>query len=97
MKFTQADWTEANMTSLQGYMPARYEELVAVFGEPDAGGDKTTVEWVLKFEDGTVATIYDWKECSTPMYEYDWHIGGKSKKAVALVQQAFRLHAKVFG
>lgn len=97
MKFTQTDWTEANMTSLQGYMPARYEELVAVFGEPEGGGDKTTVEWVVKFEDGTVATIYDWKEYETPMYEYDWHIGGKSKRAVALIQQAFRQAVKVIG
>jgi hypothetical protein len=97
MKFTQADWTEANMTSLQGYMRATYNQLVSRFGEPDGGGDKTTVEWVLKFEDGTVATIYDWKECSTPMYEYDWHIGGKSKRAVTLVEQALCAGAKVFG
>jgi hypothetical protein len=97
MKFTSADWTDANGTSLQGYMRAYYHQLGEVFGEPEGGGDKTTVEWVLKFEDGTVATIYDWKECSTPMYEYGWHIGGKSKRAVALVQQAFRLNAKVFG
>jgi len=62
------------MTSLQGYMPARYEDLVAVFGEPEGGGDKTTVEWCLAFEDGTVATIYDWKEYETPMGLYHWHI-----------------------
>ena len=87
MKFTTE--ADANMTSLQGYMPARYDQLVAVFGEPEGGGDKTTVEWCLAFEDGTVATIYDWKEYSTPMGQYDWHIGGHSNKAVALVQQAF--------
>jgi hypothetical protein len=92
MKFTTD--ADANMTSLQGYMPARYEELVAVFGEPTDSGDKTTAEWALKFEDGTIATIYDWKEYSTPMYEYNWHIGGKSKQAVARVQQAFRQGVK---
>jgi hypothetical protein len=75
-------------------MPARYEELVAVFGEPEGGGDKTTVEWCLAFEDGTVATIYDWKEYETPMYEYNWHIGGKSKQAVARVESAFRQGVK---
>jgi hypothetical protein len=92
MKFTTE--ADANMTSLQGYMPARYDQLVAVFGEPEGGGDKTTVEWCLKFADGTIATIYDWKEYETPMGLYSWHIGGKSNLAVARVQQAFRQGVK---
>lgn len=92
MKFTTD--ADVNMTSLQGYMPARYEQLVAVFGEPEGGGDKTTVEWCLAFEDGTVATIYDWKEYETPMGLYHWHIGGMNNLAVARVQQAFRQGAK---
>ncbi len=92
MKFTTD--ADVNMTSLQGYMPARYEDLVAVFGEPEGGGDKTTVEWCLAFEDGTVATIYDWKEYETPMGLYSWHIGGKNNLAVARVQQAFRQGVK---
>ena len=90
MKFTQATWTEANGTSLQGYIRATYAELVERFGEPEGGGDKTTVEWCLAFEDGTIATIYDWKEYETPMYAYDWHIGGKSDRAVTRVKQAFK-------
>ena len=90
MKFIQSDWPDANGTSLQGYMRATYAQLVERFGQPEGGGDKTTVEWCLKFEDGTVATIYDWKEYETPMYEYDWHIGGKSERAVARVKSAFR-------
>lgn len=92
MKFTTG--ADANMTSLQGYMPARYDQLVAVFGEPEGSGDKTTAEWCLAFEDGTVATIYDWKEYETPMGLYSWHIGGMSNLAVARVQQAFRQRAK---
>ena len=87
MKFTTD--ADANMTSLQGYMPAYYHQLVAVFGEPEGGGDKTTVEWCLEFEDGTVATIYDWKEYETPTGKYNWHIGGKSKAAVWAVIDAF--------
>jgi hypothetical protein len=89
MKFTPADWTDANGTSLQGYVEAYYHQLVEVFGEPEGGGDKTTVEWCLQFADGTVATIYDWKEYETPMGLYRWHIGGKNRRAVGLVQQAF--------
>ena len=92
MKFTTG--ANVNMTSLQGYMPARYDQLVAVFGEPEGCGDKTTAEWSLAFEDGTVATIYDWKEYETPMGLYSWHIGGMSKKAVDRVTQAFRQGAK---
>jgi hypothetical protein len=90
MKFTQTDWTEANGTSLQGYVTAYYHELVEVFGEPEGGGDKTTVEWALKFADGTVATIYDWKEYETPMGQYRWHIGGKNNLAVHRVTSTFK-------
>ena len=95
MKFTQTDWTEANGTSLQGYVEAHYHQLVAVFGEPEAGGDKTTVEWALKFADGTVATIYDWKESETPMGLYRWHIGGRNSTAVSRVTATFKQGATV--
>ena len=88
MKFTLD--ADVNMTSLQGYMEAYYHQLVEVFGQPDGGGDKTTVEWCLSFEDGTVATIYDWKEWETPTGSYRWHIGGKNSRAVDLVKQTFK-------
>ena len=87
MKFTTD--ASVNGTSLKGYVTATYAELVARFGEPERGGDKTTAEWALAFEDGTVATIYDWKEYDTPMGKYNWHIGGKSKGAVYAVMDAF--------
>jgi hypothetical protein len=95
MKFTSADWTDANGTSLQGYVQAHYHQLVAVFGEPEGGGDKTTVEWVLQFADGTVATIYDWKESETPMGLYRWHIGGRDSTAVSRVTSTFKQGATV--
>lgn len=85
MKF----YRDANIqgTSYKGIIRAYYHELVEVFGEPDHGPngrdlDKVTCEWDLEFEDGTVATIYDWKEPETPFGLYDWHIGGKSFDAV---------------
>jgi hypothetical protein len=77
----------ANGTSLQGYVKTTYSDLVAIFGEPERGGDKTTVEWCIDFEDGTVATIYDWKEYDTPMGEYNWHVGGRSYMASVLVSE----------
>jgi hypothetical protein len=89
MKFTKDE--DASGTSLQGYVTAYYHQLVERFGEPNFyNGDKTTVEWCLKFEDGTVATIYDWKEYETPMGKYQWHIGGKSKEAVWAVMDAMK-------
>lgn len=82
MKFT----TYANGTgsSLQGYITTTYDRLTRVFGQP-VGGDKTTAEWAIQFKDGTVATIYDWKEFSTPVGQYRWHIGGQNNRAVELV------------
>lgn len=71
-------------TCFQGYVRTTYADLVAIFGEPSRGGDKTTVEWVVTFgrgKDKVVATIYDWKEEETPMGEYNWHIGGHSGMA----------------
>ena len=89
MKFTKD--ANANGTSLQGYMTAYYHQLVEVFGEPDVTfGDKVTAEWCLEFEDGTVATIYDWKEYETPMGSYRWHIGGRDGMAVGAVHDAFK-------
>jgi hypothetical protein len=72
-------------------------ELETVFGkptfdeavEPFSGDGKLTVEWCLRFEDGTEATIYDWKryELGTPAMNErtDWNIGGDSFRAVELV------------
>ena len=91
------NYRDSNMTSLQGYVETTYDTLVAVFGEPLRGGDKTTVEWILKFEDGTVATIYDWKEYDTPMGEYDWHVGGNKRIAAALVQEVLDEKMEYYG
>ena len=93
MKFTTEAYADG--TSLQGYVQAYYHQVVEVFGEPEAGGDKTTVEWCLSFEDGTVATIYDWKEYETPMGLHRWHIGGRNYKAVDRVTQTFKQGVKV--
>lgn len=84
--------TNFSGTSLRGEVKTTYDQLVSVFGLPLYGpndnGDKVTCEWCLEFEDGTVATIYDWKTDSTPYDLYSWHIGGKNSKAVELVLQS---------
>lgn len=94
MKFTKS--ADVNMTHFQGEVRTTYANLVEIFGEPDLGPDgdpneKVTCEWCLEFEDGTVATIYDWKEYGpTPRAAYDWHIGGHDRLAVVRVLDAMQ-------
>lgn len=92
MKFEHAaDFTGG--TCLQGYITFNYDQLVSCFGEPTCEGDayKVQAEWCLRFEDGMIATIYDWKEgdayCGLgegkPVHAVtDWHIGGHDPRAV---------------
>mgnify|MGYP003344966131 CR=1 FL=1 len=88
MKFTKAKQEDVMFTGLQGYITTDYKTLVKKLGKPHiTGGDKTTVEWQIKFENGVVATIYDWKYGKTPKGICQWNIGGAHKDAVYLVNQ----------
>lgn len=97
---------DANGTSLVGYIETTRQRIEEVFGAPSYSSndtfEKVTVEWAIKFEDGTVATIYDWKryELGTPSSTelYEWHIGGKNrnKDAALLVSEALGVHAYDF-
>lgn len=102
MKFKQVGISARNGTSLQGYVTETFRTLAETFGSPESLGveDKITVEWAIQFEDGTVATIYDWKryELGAPGLDevYEWHIGGHTLSAVdrvvtALEDESFRL------
>ena len=81
-------------TFLQGHIETTRAELTRVFGEPThyEEGDKVTLEWGILFEDGTIATIYDWKryELGTPTDPevLQWHIGGLTARAVDLVKSS---------
>ena len=78
--------TNVNGTRLQGYVRTTFNKLIEVFDAPNIGkGDKTNAEWGLRFADGTIATIYDWKEALIPTKEYAWHIGGHDSNAVKRV------------
>lgn len=94
MKFTKTK--PMNGTCLKGYIVTTYDELVQAFGNPSFGpndnlDDKVTCEWNLKFRDGTIATIYDWKEVYTPMSKHRWHIGGLNQAAVDRVYEALEV------
>lgn len=82
-------------TCLVGYIETTYNKLVKVFGEPTnstrSGDNKTTIEWHIKFDDGTVATIYDYKNYDWSLSKVktknrDWHIGGNSQDAVTKIR-----------
>ena len=93
--------TNVGGTFLQGYIKASYEQLVKTFGEPhDPNGDnyKTDVEWAFEFADGTVATLYNWKNGKNYLGAeglelndiYECHVGGFSEKAVAKLLEKLR-------
>jgi len=75
------------MSALVGYVTTDFDTLVERFGEPlhESGDGKVTAEWIIKFADGKVATIYDWKTGETPLDTYEWHIGGKNSAVVKRV------------
>ena len=95
MKFKPC--SNMNMSSLKGEFPITFAELVEIFGKPKHGPnnydmDKVTCEWLLEFEDGTQASIYDYKTSRTPMGEYEWHIGGYDANAYERVVECILQH-----
>lgn len=102
MGFTVGN-AQINGTYLQGEIVTTRAEIEAVFGPPNYEGDptdKVITEWDITFDDGTVATVYDWKrydEGPVGMHEsYSWHIGGASNDAVDYVLAALRGAEYVF-
>jgi len=90
MKWSMATRKDSFLASYQGDCITTYSRLVEVFGPPhytESGDGKITAEWIIKFSNGQVATIYDYKMGSTPMEEYAWHVGGKGRQVVKLVNQ----------
>lgn len=83
----------------QGYLETTYKELVEKLGEPIecSMGDKEDAEWHICFNDGTKASIYNYKNgknyCGPSGLEVykikKWHIGGFTQKAVDMVNALF--------
>ena len=92
---TLTDWTtEVNGTHLQGYVTTTRRALETMFGKPFEYTDdypywdgKTTTEWLIQFDDGVIATVYDWKRNSPALDETcTWHIGGHGFEAAERVR-----------
>jgi len=104
MNFTTT--TQVSGTSLRGGIQATYDQLVAVFGQPEVfteenSDGKIDVEWVIAFDNGTVATIYNWKNgknyCGADGLNVaditQWNVGGNRYDSAALVEEALKVAA----
>ena len=87
-------YIDVDGTCLQGRVGADYKQLVRLFGQPTEGdGCKTDAEWEVKFSDGVVATIYNWKDghnfCGEGGKDTNkikrWNVGGRSQSAIVNV------------
>ena len=91
---------DVNGTSKQGVIYETFEKLLRVFGTPMGASDdgKVDVEWNIMFNDGVVATIYNWKNGPAsmgsnginPVDNKTWHIGGKTISAVYDVEEILK-------
>lgn len=92
-----ADTTNVNGTHLQGYLNATYDMITEALGYPlEDGFDdyKSDAEWHIEFDDGLVATIYNYKNGKNYLGEHgyhvcdipQWHIGGRVPEVVDRVQ-----------
>lgn len=92
-------------TCLQGEVTASYNLLCSLFLS-SLGGDgyKVDAEWRIQFEDGLVATIYNYKDginyCGsdgTPKEDItEWHVGGKTKEVVRRINDILNNEDIVF-
>jgi hypothetical protein len=74
--------------SRQGHVKTTFKRLTEVFGKDNGSGDKTQAEWEIEFENGVVATIYDWKSYTNVENITEWNIGGfDDTDVVALVKE----------
>jgi len=90
MKFKSHNDTSINTdgTSLAGTIMADYNDIVTLFGEPlREMSEKTQANWELHFDDGLVATIYDWKEMSEPEDVMAWNVGSFDKDKGAVMER----------
>ena len=70
---------------------ATLADLQIILGAPNHTSDphdKVQNEWELELEDGTIFTVYDWKEYRryTDKETIEWHIGGRSQKDTFVAQ-----------
>jgi len=81
-KFKQTSQSPIGTSFHDTVINASVNDLTKVLGEPqyDAnhGTDKVNFEWMMELNDGSVFTVYDWKEYRVldKREIIEWHIGG---------------------
>lgn len=86
-------------THRQGQIITTYRDIVNTFGKPSKDYDdyKSDAEWNIEFENGMVATLYNYKnginylgrkEGIPKTKITEWNIGGVDKTVVSLIQLA---------
>ena len=87
----------------QGEMDVSYQRIVDHLGPPSLGPEdsfdhKIDASWILRFADGEIATIYNYKtgrnwlgpKGPTTSKIRDWHVGGKSNVVVDRIKEILR-------
>lgn len=79
-------------TSLVSHIEATYDDLRQIIGNDCRGpvGGKARASWWLLFEDGTVATIYDYQDTEPLVSLMNWSVGGHDRHALDLVREVLR-------
>ena len=89
----------ANGTHLMESIRVNYNQLVNYFGNPLEGdGYKVDAQWIIKFSDGLVATIYNWKDGKNYCGEKgikvedikEWNIGGLESIVVQHIKSVLK-------
>jgi len=93
-------------TCYMGEIYCSYNEIIDSIGEPSEVFDnyKSDAEWCLEFDNGMVATIYNWKngknycgEDGLDLKDIDeWHIGGSDPSVVGWVTDFIKNSWPVF-
>lgn len=101
LNFLRVDESLAVGTYLQGCIEINYFTLKRILGRPRTGGDsyKIDAEWVIQFKDGTIATIYNYKDGKNYLGKEgiptskinEWHVGGHNERALFLVKQLLEI------
>ena len=90
-------------TSFRGDIRLDYYDILSRLGKPRDGDEyKIDVAWEIEFDDGTVATLYNWKNgrnyCGEdglkPCQIDEWNIGGFKSDAVEKVYELFKKEDK---
>ena len=87
-------YTAAPSTFTKSASSKSFFIVLAIISDIPSDEYKTDVNWGLEFEDGTIATIYNWKngknycgERGLPVEDItEWHIGGHEPRVASWVE-----------